>query len=412
MELPKNITQIGEANRNCKVYVEDYVVSYIKQINQVACNKEMAVALYGTRKTENNVTYIFLYGAAKLDFLQRETRHLSQAQQQEIEKLRRKHFADYEFQGYRLLNGEMVEGFHICEQDICRYIPGYAQFYEKNDCMLAYMLEARPVEAAPETVNQEKYDMVRKRQEERREDYRSGETSQRKLEREYGRTEETVTSPQMTSRSMKRMRVSTVAIFGLLCLAGFAMLMEDQGTEGIQVAARQAMSELTEQKLPDMEAASKMEEEVSTLIAEDKLTEAVLAENVEVAAPIVTSAPAATPEPAAPSEPAATPEPVTTPESTATQTPVTPPELTATPAPVVTPEPTATPAPVTSSEPAVASEVNTVVPTASYIIQKGDTLIDICIRQYGSDKKVKEVCNLNGIDDADDIRVGQKILLP
>ena len=90
MELPKNITQIGEANRNCKVYVEDYVVSYIKQINQVACNKEMAVALYGTRKTENNVTYIFLYGAAKLDFLQRETRHLSQAQQQEIEKLRKK----------------------------------------------------------------------------------------------------------------------------------------------------------------------------------------------------------------------------------------------------------------------------------------------------------------------------------
>ena len=35
MELPKNITQIGESDRHCKIYVEDYVVSYIKQMNQM-----------------------------------------------------------------------------------------------------------------------------------------------------------------------------------------------------------------------------------------------------------------------------------------------------------------------------------------------------------------------------------------
>ena len=34
---------------------------------------------------------------------------------------------------------------------------GYAQFYEKNDSMLAYMLENRGEEAAPEKVDQEKY---------------------------------------------------------------------------------------------------------------------------------------------------------------------------------------------------------------------------------------------------------------
>ena len=68
MELPKNITQIGESDRRCKVYVEDYVVSYIKQINQLAFNKDMAVALYGTRKIENDISYLFIYGACKLDF--------------------------------------------------------------------------------------------------------------------------------------------------------------------------------------------------------------------------------------------------------------------------------------------------------------------------------------------------------
>lgn len=27
MELPKNITQIGESDKSCKIYAEDYVVS-------------------------------------------------------------------------------------------------------------------------------------------------------------------------------------------------------------------------------------------------------------------------------------------------------------------------------------------------------------------------------------------------
>ena len=40
MELPKNITQIGEADKHCRVYVEDYVVSYIKQMNGMAQNKD------------------------------------------------------------------------------------------------------------------------------------------------------------------------------------------------------------------------------------------------------------------------------------------------------------------------------------------------------------------------------------
>ena len=59
MELPKNITQIGESDRSCKIYVEDYVISYMKQMNLLAQNKDMAVALYGVRKEENEVSYLF-----------------------------------------------------------------------------------------------------------------------------------------------------------------------------------------------------------------------------------------------------------------------------------------------------------------------------------------------------------------
>ena len=131
MELPKNITQIGEADKHCRIYVEDYVVSYIKQMNGMAQNKDIAIALYGRRTTENGVAYLFAYGSAKLNFLQKPIRHLSQAQEQEIEKLRKKYFPEMTFLGYQILNGEMVEGFRICEQDIFRYFRSYAEAQQR-----------------------------------------------------------------------------------------------------------------------------------------------------------------------------------------------------------------------------------------------------------------------------------------
>lgn len=48
----------------------------------------------------------------------------------------------------------------------------------------------------------------------------------------------------------------------------------------------------------------------------------------------------------------------------------------------------------------------------TYIVKEGDTLSGICKKRYGSIKKVKEVVELNNLEDSDDIRTGQKLLLP
>ena len=53
MELPKNITQIGEADRTCKVYVEDYVVSYMKQLCRRTEEKGLAIDATQGRKTKS-----------------------------------------------------------------------------------------------------------------------------------------------------------------------------------------------------------------------------------------------------------------------------------------------------------------------------------------------------------------------
>lgn len=415
MELPKNITQIGEADKHCRIYVEDYVVSYIKQMNGMAQNKDIAIALYGRKTTEDGVTYLFAYGSAKLNFLQKAVRHLSQAQEQEVEKLRKKYFPEMAFLGYQILDGEMVEGFRICEQEICRYVAGYAQFYEKNDSMLAYMLENRGEEVEPERVDQEKYEVVKKRQEERRQRQESGHaqravagytenvSGEHRRATEIRRKEPDNVIP-MPTVGLRRMKMAATGVFALLCVMALALMRQESTGESLGETARQAMSNLMEQKLPD---AVEEQNQVSTLVAEDKLEDALRQEN------------AAAPENAADTtggeadnagSDAEENGSETSPDSNVTEnTTATTGETTGETTSEATPEATTDTTQTTETS---AAETTTAAAPTAYTIQRGDTLIGISLRNYGNNGKVAEICSLNGITDPDDIKIGQKILLP
>lgn len=424
MELPKNITQIGEINHSCKIYVEDYVVSYIKQLNGHAMDKELAVGVYGTRKEENGITYLFLYGACKLNFLQRETRHLSQAVLQEAEKTRKKYFPQFDFLGYRVLNGEMVEGFHVYEQGVCRYVEGYAQFYEKNDSMLRLMVDERQEEAKPEEFDQAKYDVVKRRQEERRQKAEAQSFRTGRTEREM-RTGKRALSGQRDGTPdtrLRQMKITAAAVFVVLCGAGLASMAGDGRLRDLRQAAADLVSGISKQQLPDAVEVSNGEVQVGTIVAEDKLADAIRKENEAVSASMSDSAsdpgsgltpgpgsesvPELTPEPGFESAPELTPEPGSEPASELTPEPGSEsasgsaPEPTLEPTPEATPELPPEPTPTPEPEP------------VSYTIQRGDTLIGICMRQYGSDRRVAEICSLNNITNPDDIKIGQKILLP
>ena len=411
MELPKNITQIGEADKHCRIYVEDYVVSYIKQMNGMAQNKDIAIALYGRKTEEDGVTYLFAYGSAKLNFLQKPVRHLSQAQEQEIEKLRKKYFSEMSFLGYQILNGEMVEGFQICEQEICRYVAGYAQFYEKNDSMLAYMLENRGEEAEPEKVDQEKYEVVKKRQEERRQRQESGYAS-----RTAGYTENTSVEYRraaatrrkepdniipMPTVGLRRMKMAATGVFVLLCVMALALMRQESTGESLGETARQAMSNLMEQKLPD---AVEEQSQISTLVAEDKLEDALRQENAAAGNTTGTAAETVMPEGTENASMDGTSADSNVAKNTTDVTEATEQNTTQETTQDVT----------QTAEPAVAETptVEAVSQPTHYTIRRGDTLIGISLRNYGSNSKVAEICSLNGITDPDDIKIGQEILLP
>ncbi len=74
----------------------------------------------------------------------------------------------------------------------------------------------------------------------------------------------------------------------------------------------------------------------------------------------------------------------------------------------------------TESAPEIESETEALSESAAeavsvpqyYVVQRGDTLRNICIAVYGDYSRIDEVCALNGIDDPDNILYGQKLLLP
>ena len=186
------------------------------------------------------------------------------------------------------------------------------------------------------------------------------------------------------------MKMAATGVFVLLCVMALALMRQENTGESLGETARQAMSSLMEQKLPD---AVEEQNQVSTLVAEDKLEAALRQENNAMAESATATAETTVPE---------TMETEAAVEDTTEVTEEQQPEVTPTPEP--TPEVT-----VESETPQTQAAV--AQPTA-YTIKKGDTLIGISLRNYGSNTKVSEICALNGITDPDDIKIGQEILLP
>lgn len=427
MELPKNITQIGEADRTCKIYVEDYVVSYMKQLSRQTQDKGPAIALYGKYTKEQTLSYFFIYGACQILSISKEVRHLSQAQNQEVERLRQHYFPEYVFLGYHIFDGEMAEGMHILEQDTCRYIKGYACFYEKNDSMLAYMVDNKAQAHEPEQYGQEKYDRAKARQEERRNQYeqrgrRSGSGADT-LERRGMRTEKG-SQEVLRGASLKTMRMSAAAVFAVLCLIGVAAITRENGEGTIgervnqllaQFSDKQSESDDTVQGNGETESNSDIHNS-GTLMAENSLIDAIRQEN-QGATPVSGSAVSVQPaqttesEESVPSEetPDVQPEQGTQGQdnqqeqlSQESQTPE---------SQEAAGQENPDSQDVVAQGPAI-SEIEAQQQPQSYVIQQGDTLIGISTRQYGNDSYVQAICELNGITNADNIQIGQKILLP
>lgn len=387
MDLPKNIVQIGEIDKTCKVYIEDFCFSYLKQLNVQASSKHIAVALYGSSREEEGISYLFVYCACRVLFLEKDTKYLPQAALQDIEKQRKRYFAEYSFLGYHILDGEMMEGIHAFDHGTCRYVGGYARFYEKNEKMLQYMLSEKKGEAPSEEVSVEKYEAVRKRQEERK---RQVEAFQRQKER---RRETAVHRNPAPEKNAGMRFAGTAAVLALG--VGGAFFAENSGQlQGLFQAAKQTLANITERQLPEAVPVAANAVQVDKIVAEDKLTQAILEENRSEetdSASLQDGEEAMTRES----------------EELPAQSEVLREESGIIPSEAASSEEDL---PVSAAVEAPPSQ-EARKPT-KYTVKRGDTLLDICQTWYGDESRLEEICSMNHITDPNDIKAGQKILLP
>ncbi len=126
MQLPSVVRQIGKITGDERVYIEDYVYSYLKKLKNADDSLPVRAAVYGRTFRKNHIRFYFIYGAS----CEREELENGMTQEQ----IARKYFPDYRLIGYvNLYSKENLQG----EGEGC-YV-----FYETNEAMQDYLLYCR-----------------------------------------------------------------------------------------------------------------------------------------------------------------------------------------------------------------------------------------------------------------------------
>ena len=173
--LPRNIRQVGLTTGNMRIYIEDYVYTFLTRLarNAVGSGKEQGcVAVFtGETKWNNGITYLFIRGALMVEDMEAASDHIDFSEKiwAKIQEDQAKYFPGQEITGWffsrpqmymetdelltrihlRYFGGEKVlmlmepaekeEAFFFFENGLMVRQRGYYIYYEKNPEMLHYM---------------------------------------------------------------------------------------------------------------------------------------------------------------------------------------------------------------------------------------------------------------------------------
>lgn len=437
LKIPKNVMQIGTGSPNVKLYMEDYVHTFLER-----CQGKETCLAFGQQEEKDGVRYYLIYGAEKeTDFRRGNFPYFQKLDR--IGKIEKKEAAVR----FWTVRGEEIQ------------IGGYFIFYEQNEEMQAYMIAERE-RNCPAAVEEERVmEAISARREKRKTEAAAdaargttasrasapnaargtarGTTASREPASNTASGRKTVLSrlgalkaaaPALNAASRKTAfgtsyqthSGSTDALFPKLCRIGCLVLL--------LVLVGTALTSVNQ--YPDMKAVSALfagavrdtkketENTSSGLIVEETvgwnssgetmqsaaLDEAAQADDANSTANTAMDGEAAdnrTTDSVMPDS--VMPDSVTSDSVTADdQNAVTTNADAASSAALQ-------PASAPDSSP---QAQETLALPESYQVQKGDSLIAISRRFYGTDEKVIEICRLNNIKDPNQIRPGQNILLP
>lgn len=409
LKIPKNVMQIGTGSPNVKLYMEDYVHTFLER-----CQGKETCLAFGQQEEKDGIRYYLIYGVEKeTDFRRGNFPYFQKLER--IGKIEKKEAAVR----FWTVRGEEIQ------------IGGYFIFYEQNEEMQAYMIaereQSRPADVEEERVMEAISARREKRKAEAAADAARGITASRASGRKtvlsrLGALK--AAAPTLNAASRKtafgtayQARLgSTGTLFPKLCRIGCLVLL--------LVLAGTALTSVNQ--YPDMKAVSallagavrntKNETENTSpgLIVEETVGWNSSDEMAQSAAlDEATQADDATGAANTAMDGEVT-------DNSTTDDSVMPDNVTADSATADSQNAVTTDADAESStarQSASASDSFPQVQEAlahpeSYQVQKGDSLIAISRRFYGTDEKVIEICRLNNIKDPNQIQPGQNILLP
>ena len=401
IELPKNVRQIGDPEDRRKIYIEDYVITYLRRLaGEETLNSRVAILL-GHSEQMDGLPYLFIRGAVGLKKLEYTENGIPFTDEiwAEVYGAMKEYFADLDILGWYLslpgypmeLGPELLKihvnyfggvdkvllvsdssdeaaDFFAYENGKLTRQRGYTIFYERNEAMQRYMIETGDGESIDEKEHFEDRAI------------KSFRTIVQEKKEQSGQ-----------KRVMTFLYMASTFLVMVVLVIGITLINNYEKMTGLETALRELTDSL-EQQDTELKAAyadlgqaedgtaqdgtAAEENRVGTTVedaesdgktsAPEQADSADLAEATEEA------------DNAADSQ-----------EQGNTQ---------------------AESADDTAAAPAT-SEAVTSTPE-SYTVRKGDTLLKISRQIYGRDDEIDAICSLNGIEDSDRILEGQKLLLP
>lgn len=175
LTTPRNVRQIGLANRNYRIYLEDYVYTFLSSLAADIKTEDQgkAAVLTGEIQWTADMTCIFVKGALVADEMEAASEHIDFSEKiwQKLQEDKEKYFPDQEIVGWffaqqqmaveitelfvkvhlRHFGGEKIlmlmdpaereEAFFRYDGGTMVKVSGYYIYYEKNSQMQTYMIE-------------------------------------------------------------------------------------------------------------------------------------------------------------------------------------------------------------------------------------------------------------------------------
>ena len=430
-KLPKNIRQIGDRDDTVRLYIEDYVSTYLKRLFPSGGQDLRAGLLLGTERIEEGVPFIFIDGALEMEDVTAEGEKVefTEAAWKKAYQSMEESFPRRTVQGWFLcgapgctlsplnywkqhgqyfseknqlmyLNSglEGDESIYITSDDGFYRLKGYSIYYDKNQMMQDYMICRKDVKRVESGAG----DRVIRDFRERMEDRKKEAVSQRHTVRNLGILCSTMSmvilagGVAMMNNYQKMQEMETVLVSVLPEGARPWEPDREEREESVPVVVEEIKGRIypkTEEESSHLVGSSAGGEKGEEIIKMEPVPEESAAEAADAS------------EQKKPEQPESEQQ-----KSEMSEWESQDPEASETQAQEIESQASEEQSPQETKE--AVAPVTDKKPGGIYAVGEGETLYGICFKLYGNVNHVKDICALNGMKDMNHVTAGQRLILP